>query len=127
MIVDSRQDLEVRHWQFDHERTAPARSSAQSSLEKIGITGSFSAHETHESRENEKPYGGSLCLKFRVFSRDSWAFLSGETRLDCFAEDVEKKFVGFLDPGSGIAPYEKIDIGQADGRPAVAPKQRNRF
>ena len=47
--------------------------------------------------------------------------------LDCFAEDVEKKFVRFLNTGGGIARHEKIDIGQADGRSAVASKQRDRF
>ena len=50
-----------------------------------------------------------------------------ETRLQLFAEDMEKKFVGFPNPGGGIAPHEKIDIGNTDGRSAVTPKQRDRF
>lgn len=43
------------------------------------------------------------------------------------AENVEKKLVGFLDSGGGIACDQKIDIGKANSGSTIASKKCDRF
>ncbi len=64
------QNLQIRHWKFDRERTPAAKSRTRAPPEKIGITGQ------------------SGC---RLFLRGA--------RFYCFAENVEEKLVRFLNSG----------------------------
>ena len=50
-----------------------------------------------------------------------------ETFFHDLAKNVEQKFVRFLNARGRFAFHDKIDIGHADGRSAVAPEERDRF